>query len=422
MLILPITHRLDCAVTPPGSKSITNRAFVTAALAQGTSTLTGVLASDDTQYMREALKLMGVEIEHDLQACTATVHGCGGFFPASSAELFLGNSGTSIRFLTGAAIHSDGQFVLDGVERMRQRPIGDLVDALRQWGVQIEYLQNETFPPIRVHGSKRGGKTTVAGNISSQYLSALLMAGAGLENNAEIEVVGDLVSRPYVDMTAAVMKSFGVTVEQPTESRFVIPAGQKYQSTTYAIEPDASAASYFFAAAAIVGGRIRVDGLTHAALQGDVRFVDCLEKMGCKVWEEDNATFVQNDGQLHGVTVDMHHISDTAQTLAVTALFADSPTTITNVANMRVKETDRIAAVCTELRKFGAQVEEYPDGLKVYPLPVSQYKPASIETYNDHRMAMSFSLAGLRIPGVDIQNPECTSKTFPKFFDVLATL
>ena len=177
MLITPITHRLDCAVTPPGSKSITNRAFVTAALAQGTSTLTGVLASDDTQYMREALKLMGVEIEHDLEACTAMVHGCGGFFPAKSAELFLGNSGTSIRFLTGAAIHSDGSFVLDGVERMRQRPIGDLVDALRQWGVEIEYLQNETFPPIRVHGSKRGGKTTVAGNISSQYLSALLMAG-----------------------------------------------------------------------------------------------------------------------------------------------------------------------------------------------------------------------------------------------------
>ena len=304
---------------------------------------------------------------------------------------------------------------------MRQRPIGDLVDALRQWGVQIEYLQNESYPPIRVHGSKYGGKTSVAGNISSQFLSALLMASAG-QQQTEIEVVGDLVSRPYVDMTAAVMNAFGVTVQTPSEHRFVIPAGQTYRSTNYSIEPDASAASYFFAAAAIVGGRIRVNGLTHAALQGDVRFVDCLEKMGCRVWEENNSIVVQNDGQLHGVTVDMHHISDTAQTLAVTALFADSPTTIVNVANMRVKETDRIAAVCSELKKLGAKVEEYPDGLKIYPLPVDQYLPAVIETYNDHRMAMSFALAGLRIPGVDIQNPECTSKTFPKFFDVLATL
>ena len=421
MLITPISHRLDSSVTPPGSKSITNRAFVVAALAQGTSTLTGVLDSDDTKYMRDALKLMGVEIEHDALACKAVVHGCGGFFPTTEAELFLGNSGTSIRFLTAAAIHSNGSFVLDGVERMRQRPIGDLVDALRQWGVQIEYLQNESYPPIRVHGSKYGGKTSVAGNISSQFLSALLMASAG-QQQTEIEVVGDLVSRPYVDMTAAVMNAFGVTVQTPSENRFVIPAGQTYRSTNYSIEPDASAASYFFAAAAIVGGRIRVNGLTHAALQGDVRFVDCLEKMGCRVWEENNSIVVQNDGQLHGVTVDMHHISDTAQTLAVTALFADSPTTIVNVANMRVKETDRIAAVCSELKKLGAKVEEYPDGLKIYPLPVDQYLPAVIETYNDHRMAMSFALAGLRIPGVDIQNPECTSKTFPKFFDVLATL
>lgn len=421
MLITPISHRLDSSVTPPGSKSITNRAFVIAALAQGTSTLTGVLDSDDTKYMRDALKLMGVEIEHDALACKAVVHGCGGFFPTTEAELFLGNSGTSIRFLTASAIHSNGSFVLDGVERMRQRPIGDLVDALRQWGVQIEYLQNESYPPIRVHGSKYGGKTSVAGNISSQFLSALLMASAG-QQQTEIEVVGDLVSRPYVDMTAAVMNAFGVTVQNPSENRFVIPAGQTYRSTNYSIEPDASAASYFFAAAAIVGGRIRVNGLTHAALQGDVRFVDCLEKMGCRVWEENNSIVVQNDGQLHGVTVDMHHISDTAQTLAVTALFADSPTTIVNVANMRVKETDRIAAVCSELKKLGAKVEEYPDGLKIYPLPVDQYLPAVIETYNDHRMAMSFALAGLRIPGVDIQNPECTSKTFPKFFDVLATL
>lgn len=421
MLITPISHRLDSSVTPPGSKSITNRAFVIAALAQGTSTLTGVLDSDDTKYMRDALKFMGVEIEHDALACKAVVHGCGGFFPTTEAELFLGNSGTSIRFLTAAAIHSNGSFVLDGVERMRQRPIGDLVDALRQWGVQIEYLQNESYPPIRVHGSKYGGKTSVAGNISSQFLSALLMASAG-QQQTEIEVVGDLVSRPYVDMTAAVMNAFGVTVQNPSENRFVISAGQTYRSTNYSIEPDASAASYFFAAAAIVGGRIRVNGLTHGALQGDVRFVDCLEKMGCRVWEENNSIVVQNDGQLHGVTVDMHHISDTAQTLAVTALFADSPTTIVNVANMRVKETDRIAAVCSELKKLGAKVEEYPDGLKIYPLPVDQYLPAVIETYNDHRMAMSFALAGLRIPGVDIQNPECTSKTFPKFFDVLATL
>lgn len=421
MLITPISHRLDSSVTPPGSKSITNRSFVIAALAQGTSTLTGVLDSDDTKYMRDALKLMGVEIEHDALACKAVVHGCGGFFPTTEAELFLGNSGTSIRFLTAVAIHSNGSFVLDGVERMRQRPIGDLVDALRQWGVKIEYLQNESYPPIRVHGSKYGGKTSVAGNISSQFLSALLMASAG-QQQTEIEVVGDLVSRPYVDMTAAVMNAFGVTVQTPSEHRFVIPAGQTYRSTNYSIEPDASAASYFFAAAAIVGGRIRVNGLTHTALQGDVRFVDCLEKMGCRVWEENNSIVVQNDGQLHGVTVDMHHISDTAQTLAVTALFADSPTTIVNVANMRVKETDRIAAVCSELKKLGAKVEEYPDGLKIYPLPVDQYLPAVIETYNDHRMAMSFALAGLRIPGVDIQNPECTSKTFPKFFDVLATL
>ncbi len=417
--IQTIASPLDFEITPPGSKSITNRAFVIAGLAKGESVLTGVLDSDDTRYMRGALQQLGVTAEQNLSDNSARIIGCSGLFPASQAELFLGNSGTSIRFLAAAVIHSHGIFTLDGIERMRQRPIGDLVNALRQWGVEIKYLQNDGFPPLQIHANANGGQTCVAGNISSQFLSGLLIAAVGLKNDTTITVTGELVSRPYIDMTIAVMRAFGATVTEPQPQQFFIPGNQQYCGINYAIEPDASAASYFFAAAAIVSGTVKVNGLTHSALQGDIRFVDCLKQMGCDVYEEGNATVVHRTNVLHGIDVDMHHISDTAQTLGVTALFADSPTTIRNVANMRVKETDRISALCTELRKFGARVDEFDDGLKIWPLPVEQYKPARIATYNDHRMAMSFAVAGLKIPSVEIENPECTSKTFPNFFEML---
>lgn len=420
--IEPISQPLNAVVTPPGSKSITNRAFIIAALAQGESNLSGVLDSDDTRYMRQALQILGVDIQQDTAACTARIQGCGGTFPAKSGELFLGNSGTSIRFLTAAVIHSSGCFTLDGIERMRHRPIGDLVDALKQWGVDISYLNETGYPPIKVNGSRRGGKISVAGNISSQYLSALMMAAVGLENDTIIEVSGELVSLPYVTMTSAVMRAFGAEITQTGDAAFFVPAAQRYQGNQYVIEPDASAASYFFAAAAIASGKIRVQGLNRNALQGDIHFVDCLEKMGCQIEEDAYGITVERNGALHGIDIDMRNISDTAQTLGVTALFADSPTVIRNVANMRVKETDRISALCSQLRKFGALVEEYPDGLKIIPLPTARYRGARIEVFDDHRMAMSFALAGLKIPGVEIENPECTAKTFPDFFKVLESL
>jgi 3-phosphoshikimate 1-carboxyvinyltransferase len=337
----------------------------------------------------------------------------------SQADLFVGNSGTTIRFLTALTAAGHGQFRLDGVERMRQRPIGDLLDTLHRLGADVRSENNNGCPPVIVNArGLPGGRAQVRGDVSSQFLSGLLMAAPLAESDVELIVEGELVSQPYVTMTLAVMKSFGVRAEAGDLSRFVIPAPQIYQGREYAIEPDASAASYFWAAAAIAGGTIEVEGLAQNALQGDVAFCDCLQRMGCAVDYREKSIAVSG-GPLRGVEVDMNAISDTVQTLAAVALFAAGPTTITGVAHNRYKETDRIADLACELRKIGADVEERPDGLRIIP---EVRREAEIETYNDHRMAMSMALVGLGGPAVTIKNPGCTAKTYPRFFEDLDRL
>jgi 3-phosphoshikimate 1-carboxyvinyltransferase len=414
----PVDHPVDSAITPPGSKSLTNRALIIAAMADGRSVLSGALDSDDTVAMSESLRRLGIEVEHDASAATMTVVGRGGCFPNASAELEIGNSGTSIRFLTGMLGFAGGNYTLDGIERMRERPIGPLVDALSKLGANIKAISPNACPPVKIDGPAIvGGTVSLSGNLSSQYLSGLLMAAPLASEDVTLQIDGPLISKPYVDMTCSVMNSFGVEVDSgpETSNQFVIPAGQKYQATAYAIEPDASAASYFWAVPAILGGTATVHGLTEKSLQGDVGFVRCLEKMGCEVEFHDNSISVTGPAK-HGIHIDMSDVSDTVQTLAAGALFVEGPTTVTNIAHNRVKETDRIGNLAIELRKFGVQVDEQPDGLTIHPAPLHG---AEIETYDDHRMAMSLSLVGLKQPGVRILDPGCVSKTYPRFFDDL---
>jgi 3-phosphoshikimate 1-carboxyvinyltransferase len=403
---------IHASIRPPGSKSLTNRALVCAALARGKSVLSGALDSEDTRVMIEALRRLGIAMEHDVKTKTMRISGCNGLPPATEANLFAANSGTTIRFLTAMATLGRGRFRLDGTPRMRQRPIQDLLDALGQLGAKAYSELRSGCPPVVVEAAGlRGGRAEIAGNVSSQFLSGLLMAAAYAENPVELALSGQLVSQPYVAMTTAVMAAFGVQV-QTRPSGFIVPAGVGYHGRDYEIEPDASAGSYFFAASAITGGKITVEGLSRRSLQGDVAFCDCLEKMGCTVEYGENAITLSG-GKLRGIDVDMNAISDTVQTLAVAALFADGPTTISGAAHIRHKETDRIHALATELRKIGAGVEERPDGLRIIP---GKLRGARIETYNDHRMAMSMALVGLAVPGIVILDPECTAKTYPEFF------
>lgn len=407
---------------PPGSKSITNRALILAALADGTTNLTGVLDSQDTRVMIDSLKRLGFDVSQNIDDCHCSITGCGGEIPAAEADLWLENSGTSIRFLTSLCALGSGDYRLDGVQRMRERPIGDLVRALRQQGALIDFeVSGSDCPPVIVRGTQSaltGGVVTIEGGISSQFLSSLLMALPSCGSSVHLKVAGTLVSVPYVTMTLQMMQSFGVTVSAPDDlSLFDIPSAP-YVAHSYDIEPDASAATYLWGAAAVTGGSVKVTGLHRDGLQGDVNFVTALEKMGCDVlWEADGITV--SGTAKHGIDIDMNAISDTAQTLAAVAVFADSPTTIRNVEHMRHKETDRIAAVVTELLRAGIQAEEMKDGLKIHP---GTPQPTSIHTYDDHRMAMSFSLLGLRAPGIDILNPGCTAKTYPRFFNDLDTL
>ena len=408
---------LQATIRPPGSKSITNRALVCAALADGPSTLSGALDSEDTRVMVDALRQLGLDVQVDLAAATIRVVGGGGRLPVPEADLFVANSGTTIRFLTGMLAATTGHYRLDGIARMRQRPIGDLLDALNALGAECRAESPGGCPPVVMdaHGL-RGGTARIRGDISSQFLSGLLMAAPYAESDVDVRVDGVLVSQPYVHMTLRVMQAFGVTADAEQLTRIAIPAPQRYQGTTYAIEPDASAASYFWGAAAIAGGTVTVQGLGRDALQGDVAFVDCLQRMGCDVEERSDGVAVTG-GRLRGIEVDMNAISDTAQTLAVVALFAAGSTTITGIGHNRHKETDRIADLARELRKLGGVVDEHADGLTITPAPLHG---ATIETYNDHRMAMSLALAGLRVPGVVITNPHCTEKTYPRFFEDLA--
>lgn len=412
--IEPARQPLQASIRPPGSKSITNRALVCAALADGESLLTGALVSDDTEVMIDSLRRLGIDVAVEDQGHTLRVSGGAGTFPASEAELFVGNSGTTIRFLAALATLGKGQYRLDGVARMRERPIGDLVATLTAFGCDVRCEYDNGYPPLLVNAQGLpGGNATIAGNQSSQFLSGLLMAAPCAQGPLELRVEGELVSQPYVEMTLQVQREFGISIDADSQlTRFATPGQQHYQARQYAIEPDASAASYFWGAAAIAGGTVTVEGLSATSLQGDVAFVDVLEQMGCHVERQADSISVTG-GPLRGVTVDMNAISDTVQTLAAVALFAEGPTEVSGVAHNRLKETDRISALATELRKLGAEVSERPDGLRIEPRPL---RGTSVATYDDHRMAMSLALVGLRLSGVVVENPACTAKTYPDYF------
>jgi 3-phosphoshikimate 1-carboxyvinyltransferase len=427
--ITPLTKPLgEKVVRVPGSKSITNRALVLAVLAcrndtHGVCFVDGILESEDTNVMIKSLRSLGFDID----GCNPRGHMIDGTFinkdepfDVRSADLFVGNSGTSMRFLTALVTLGKGRFRLDGVPRMRERPIADLLDALQQLGVKAFAEHGNDRPPVIVEANGLpGGHVRIKGNLSSQFLSGLLMVAPMGKGDVTIEVDGPLVSVPYVDMTVAMMREFGASVHVESHSRFVIPGQQRYQRRhRYFIEPDASAASYWWGLAAITGGSITLPDLDRASLQGDVRFIEVLQQLGCRVETSPGAITVYG-GPLHSIDVDMNDISDTVMTLAAVALFAEGPTTIRNVAHIRHKETDRLAALATELRRVGAEVEEFADGLRITPRPLHG---AEIETYNDHRMAMSMALVGLKVPGIVIKNPECVAKTYPGFFADLEKL
>jgi 3-phosphoshikimate 1-carboxyvinyltransferase len=419
MRITPISHPLHATVRVPGSKSLTNRALLIASLANGTTRITNALFSDDSIYFAKALQTLGFDVQLEEANYEMTITGLGGKIPATKAELFIGNAGTAARFLSAFLTLGHGEYILDGDARMRERPVGYLVDALTQLGAKLE-TTNQCPPVIINAAGLRGGKTKIAGDLSSQFLSALLMVAPYAHSPVEIELTTDLNSRPYVDMTLAVMEDFRVEVKRRGHSQFTIHPASYVPITNYPIESDASAASYFFAAPAICGGTVKVENISRNSRQGDIAFLDVLTQMGCTVEETDNCILVTCHSELRGIDVDMRDIPDTAQTLAAVAPFASSPTRIRGIASARVKETDRIHATCTELQRLGVQIEEHKDGMTIYPCQT--FKRSNVQTYNDHRMAMSFSLIGLRVDGVAIENPACVSKTFPNFFEVLESL
>jgi 3-phosphoshikimate 1-carboxyvinyltransferase len=421
-LTLQPISRVEGEINLPGSKSLSNRALLLAALAEGTTTVTNLLDSDDIRHMLNALKALGVQYELSDDKTVCTVQGVGGAFNVQNGlSLFLGNAGTAMRPLTAALClkgQSEAEIVLTGEPRMKERPILHLVDALKQAGASVQYLENEGYPPIAIRNSGlKGGKIQIDGSISSQFLTALLMSAPLADGDMEIEIVGDLVSKPYIDITLAMMADFGVSVQNNDYKTFFVQGNQRYIAPQgkYLVEGDASSASYFLAAAAIKG-KIKVTGIGKKSIQGDRLFAEVLEKMGAKItWGDD---FVQAErGELKGVDMDMNHIPDAAMTIATTALFAEGETVIRNIYNWRVKETDRLTAMATELRKVGATVEEGEDFIRVQPLALTDFKHAEIETYNDHRMAMCFALVALSDTPVTILDPKCTAKTFPTFFD-----
>lgn len=412
--IRPASGPIQAIVRLPGSKSYTNRALMVAALATGESVLRGALFCDDTRYMLTALGDLGFGLVADEAGETIRINGRGGTVPAREASLYCGNAGTAVRFLTALVSLGDGRYRIDGSPRMRERPLQPLLDALGQLGVEAVSLHGNGCPPILVTSRGcRGGAASMEGALSSQFFSALAMAGPAMPEGLELTVVGELASKPYLDMTADLMAAFGARLENEGYRRFRVAPGSRYVGCEYDIEPDASAASYFFAAAAVTGGRVTVPGLRRSSRQGDVGFVGILEQMGCRASESEHGLTVEGPAQLRGVSVDMNAMSDVAMTLAAIAPFADSPVEIRNIAFIRRKESDRIAAMATELGRLGVAVTEYPDGWRIEP---SRPHGGSVETYDDHRLAMSFSVLGLRVPGVTILDPECVSKTFPNFF------
>lgn len=421
-LTLQPIQKVNGEVNLPGSKSVSNRALLLAALATGTTRLTNLLDSDDIRHMLNALTLLGVKYQLSNDKTVCEVEGLGKAFDSSqSVELFLGNAGTAMRPLAAALCLGSGEYVLTGEPRMKERPIGHLVNALREAGAQIEYLENENYPPLKIAAQGlKSGTVSIDGSISSQFLTAFLMSAPLADGEVRIKIIGDLVSKPYIDITLHIMAQFGVKVENLNYQEFVIPAGQSYHSPgDFLVEGDASSASYFLAAAAIKGGEIKVTGIGKNSIQGDIQFADALEKMGAEIeWGDDYV--IARRGELKGVDLDYNHIPDAAMTIATTALFAKGTTAIRNVYNWRVKETDRLSAMATELRKVGAEVEEGEDYIIVKPC--SEIQHAAIDTYDDHRMAMCFSLVALSNTPVTINDPKCTSKTFPDYFEQLKRL
>lgn len=426
-LDLPPAMQAKGVVRLPGSKSISNRTLLLAALAEGTTHIKDLLASDDTHVMLMALQKLGVRWEQIGESQDYIIHGVNGVLPIHQADLFMGNAGTAIRPLTAALAVMGGDYTLHGVARMHERPIGDLVDALNEIGARIEYTGEPGFPPIHIQrGRLHAQRLKVRGNVSSQFLTALLMAAPLMarEHDVTIDVIGDLISKPYIEITLNLMRRFGVEVQRNGWQSFTVSAGQHYLSPNVIhVEGDASSASYFLAAGAIAGGPVRVEGVGNNSIQGDVRFVEALQKMGATVTLGDNWIEAKSNGALRAIDADFNHIPDAAMTIAVAALYADGPSTLRNIGSWRVKETDRISAMAIELRKLGAAVEEGDDYLRV--TPPAEILPATIDTYDDHRMAMCFSLASLdgalrRGGKVRINDPHCVAKTFPDYFDSFA--
>lgn len=418
--IRPLVRPVDATVEIPGSKSYTNRAFLVAAMAEGRSVLRRALVSEDTERMMDSLQRLGFHVA-ELGPDTFVVEGLGGKIPAAEAELFVGNAGTATRFLVAFLGLGHGTYVVDGIERMRQRPIQPLLDALQALGVDAVSIHGTGCPPVRVNASGlEGGEISMPGDQSSQYFSALLMAGPLTRSGLVIHVEREMVSKPYIDLTADVMAAFGATMEHNADySLLQVPGNQKYVGREYDVEPDASNASYFFGAAAISGGRVRVPGLGTRSKQGDLRLLDALEAMGCTVTRGEDFVEVRGPERLKAVQVDANAYSDMAQTLYALAPFAEGVTEVRNVEHSRLQECDRIAASATELRRLGQEVEEFRDGLRITPRPI---QPAVIQTYNDHRMAMAFALLGLKAEGIQIADPGCTRKTFPDYWDRLERL
>ncbi len=417
--VAPVHHRPDAVVRLPGSKSLTNRALILAALAEGETRLEGALFSDDTRVCARALAEVGVAVAADAAAARIAVRGHGMGPSAVRATIDVGLSGTTARFLPFYLALGRGVYTLDGSARMRQRPMGEVCTVLQAQGVRVE---GGPSLPIVVHGAGAlsGGEVVVAGDDTSQPASGLLLAAPWARQDLVLRVAARVrTALPYVDMTAALMRRFGVPVSA-AEGTYRVPAGARYRAGTYAIEPDASAAAYFWALAAVTGGRVRTPGVGPSSLQGDVAFLDVLRAMGCSV-TDDGGAVVRGpvDGRLRAVDVDMNAMSDQALTLAVLGLFADGPTRVRRIGHVRLQETDRIAAAATELRRLGARCEEDADGFTVWPLPTGRDDPVTVQTYGDHRVAMSFALVGLRRPGVAIADPACVRKTFPGFWAAL---
>lgn len=426
---IPTRTRIEARVAAPPSKSVTQRTLVAAALAVGRSRILRPLLADDPRRLVAVLGAVGIPavVTGPDDDPVVTIDGQGGTIPAASASLDVGNAGTAMRFLTAVLASGSGSYLIDGDERMRQRPIGDLLKALRDLGAEAASVRGDGCPPVRVGGGRglRGGTARLPGGKSSQYLSAILLTAPTAAADVRIEIEGDLVSRPYVDLTVGVMERFGVVVRQEPPGAaahlFIVESGQRYAARDYAVEGDYSSASYFFAAAAITGGRVEVERLDPASRQGDARFLEVLVEMGCRVERRADSIVVEGPAQLGGIDADLASMPDVAQTLAVCALFARGATRIRGVPHLRIKETDRIAALVAEIRRLGGEANAEPDGLSIVPRPLHG---ARIETYGDHRMAMAFASAGLRVPGVVVADPGCVSKSFPGFwntFDLLTS-